>query len=114
MKIKIEIPYSHFLIVNPDNDSGVLLKALANAQLVTSEGYGKDIKWKAADQHQKISFEVVDDAFLVTPHDAVQQLTKSVETATNNWLKEYTAKNNAEAELKALQTKIKDLGLTIE
>ena len=114
MKIKIEVPYKHFLIINPDNDSGVLLKALANAQLVTSEGYGKDVEWKQADNHQKITFEVVDDSFIVTPHDAVKKLTERVEAATNKWLKEYNAKNEAEAELKALQTKIKDLGLTIE
>lgn len=114
MKIKIEVPYNHFLIINPDNDSGVLLKALANAQLVTSEGYGKDIKWKQADNHQKIIFEVVDDSFIVTPHDAVKTLTASVEQATNNWLKEYQAKNKIEAELKALQEKIKSLGITIE
>ena len=114
MKIKIEVPYNHFLIINPDNDSGVLLKALANAQLVTSEGYGKDVKWKQADNHQKITFEVVDDSFIITPHDAVKTLTASVEQATNKWLQEYSAKNKIKAELEALQEKVKALGLTIE
>ena len=114
MKIKIEIPYSHFLIVNPDNDSGVLLKALANAQLVTSEGYGKDLKWKQAAPSDKITFEIVDDSFIVTPHDSIKSMAASVELANSNWLKVHAAKNIAEAELKALQTKIKDLGLTIE
>lgn len=110
MKIKIEVPYNHFLIINPDNDSGVLLKA----QLVTSEGYGKDVKWKQADNHQKITFEVVDDSFIVSPHDAVKTLTASVEQATNNWLKEYQTKIEVEAKLKALQDKLKELGITIE
>ena len=114
MKLKIEIPYNHFLIINPDNDSGTLLKAIANAQIVTSEGYGKDIKWKAASTDQKVIIEVVDDTFIVTPHDAVKKLTESVETTTNNWLKEYSAKNKAESALKTLQEKITALGLTIE
>ncbi len=114
MKIKIEIPHSHYLIINPDNDSGVLLKALANAQLVTSEGYGKDIKWKQAAPNNKVTFEIVDDSFIATPHDSIKSMTASLELANSNWLKEYTAKNKAESELKALQSKIKDLGLTIE
>lgn len=113
MKIKLEVPYNHYLIITPDNDSGTLLKALANAQLVTSKGYGNDIKWEQASHDKKVTFEIVDDSFIATPHDAVKKLTASVEEATNNWLKIYQEKTKIAEELKTLQEKIKELGVVI-
>jgi hypothetical protein len=114
MKIKLEVPYSHFVIIDVDQDSGVLLRALSSAKLVTSEGYGKDIKWIAAEVDKRLSFEVVQDDFLIAPHDAITKLTSENALTTTRWLAEYSEKNKIQAELTELKNKIESLGIEIK
>lgn len=114
MKIKLDIPYSHSVVIEADNDSGTLLKALSNAKLVTSEGYGKELVWKEAEKDKTITFEIVKDDFFVVPHDAIVKLTAENALTSKRWLEEYQAKNKVKTELEELKAKIATLGIELK
>ena len=114
MKIKLEIPHAHSVVIDVNQDSGVLLKALSEARLVTSTGYGKDLKWHEAEISNRLTFEIVADSFFAAPHDAIAKLTKENEQTSNRWLKEYQQRQNVEKELKELKEKISGLGIEIK
>ncbi len=114
MKIKIEVPYSHFIVLDADQDAGALLKALANSKLLTSSGYGKETVWKEAEATTKLSFEIVQDSFFVEPHDAIKKLMAENASTTTYWLKANQEKEATKKELDALKAKIDQLGIKFD
>lgn len=111
MKIKVNNPYPCEMLINVNQNSGVLLQALAETLLIESTGYGKDKVWKTSEKH--LSFEIVPDDFTAAPIDIVKRLTDEVTHHSQEWLKAYQAQTKAEADLKALQLKLEQKGIVL-
>lgn len=114
MKLKITIPAYHFLVVDVQEDCGVLLKQLANAKLVTSSGYGSEQVFKEPDAGIHVTTEIVPNDFFVAPHDAIKKLTASLEDSSKRWLDTYNEKNKLDKELTSLKEKIAALGIEVK
>lgn len=111
MKIKLNSPHSCDILIDVDQNSGVLLQALSNSLLVESSGYGDEKVWKTSEK--TLTFEIVADDFTAAPVDVVKRLQQEVASHTTNWLKAYQAQQKAENDLKAIQLQLKEKGITL-
>jgi hypothetical protein len=114
MKIKITVPSYHHLIVDATQGAGELLKEISRAQLITSEGYGAELVWKAADADNRVSMEIVPDDFSAKPHDAIAKLTKENADTSKRWIDSYQETQKLTKELKELKEKIASLGIELK
>ncbi len=111
MKLLIEIPLNRKLLVSANANSGVLLQALTEVQLINESGWG-DTKKIEIDTENRLEFSVVNDDFTATPSDFIVKLQKEKQDSDARWIEYYNKANEFEKQLKALQADLDARSIT--
>lgn len=101
MKLYIEIPNGTKLLVGQTPNSGALLQALTEAQLINENGYGDDKKYELVTD-RKIEISVMPDDFIAPPTDIIKKLQEEKKQSDNRWIEYYHKTDKLEKQLKEL------------
>ena len=105
MHIKVTFPGS-FTVFNPE-DAGAFLKALANAQVIDSSGWGKDEKHSLS--KHKPTIELIDQLDFAPRPAPLVELQEQLRSSESRWMQYYNENNANKNKIKELEAKLKEI-----
>lgn len=103
MKLIIEVP-SNGLIELPVEMAGVAASLMASGRVVHRDGWNTPARYKPADEGMTLSYVADERVQAVTEREA--DLAKQLSDKSSEWAKQYTASNEKDKTIRALQDQL--------